>query len=90
MNPADAAALGIADGEMVRVSSRRGAVTARARITEQVPSGVVAMTFHFAESSSNLLTNPGLDPQAKIPELKVCAVRVEKDGKLPVEAHGCR
>ncbi len=78
INPNDAAALGIADGQTVRVSSRRGEVTARAKVTEVSPPGVVAMTFHFAESPTNVLTNPALDPVAKIPETKVCAVRVEK------------
>jgi len=78
INPQDADALGIGDGEMVKVTSRRGQVKARAKVTEITPVGVVAMTFHFAESPVNLLTNPALDPVAKIPELKVCAVRVEK------------
>ena len=78
INPKDASALGIADGEMVKVISRRGEVTAKAKVTEASPVGVVFMTFHFAESPTNLLTNPALDPVAKIPELKVCAVRVEK------------
>jgi predicted molibdopterin-dependent oxidoreductase YjgC len=78
INPNDAAALGIADGQTVRVISRRGKVTAQAKLTEVSPPGVVAMTFHFAESPTNVLTNPALDPVAKIPETKVCAVRVEK------------
>jgi predicted molibdopterin-dependent oxidoreductase YjgC len=43
-----------------------------------LPSGVVFMTFHFAESAANILTNPKLDPVAKIPEFKVAAVKVEK------------
>jgi anaerobic selenocysteine-containing dehydrogenase len=78
MNPSDAKALGVADGDMVRVASRRGEVTAKAKITEDSPPGVVSMTFHFAESPTNVLTNPALDPVAKIPELKVCAVRIDK------------
>ncbi len=78
MSPADASKLGIADGEMVKVISRRGGVTAKAKVTEASPEGVVFMTFHFAESPANRLTNPVLDPVAKIPEYKVCAVRVEK------------
>jgi len=45
-----------------------------------VEPGIVFMTFHFAEAAANLLTNPALDPVAKIPEYKVCAVRVRKDG----------
>jgi formate dehydrogenase alpha subunit len=80
MNPEDALSLGISDGEAVKVISRRGTVTAKARLTEVSPAGVVFMTFHFAESPTNQLTNAALDPTAKIPEYKVCAVRVEKNG----------
>ncbi len=78
MNPEDAKLLGIDDGEMVRVISRRGDVTAKALVTEKSPKGTIAMTFHFAESPTNELTNPAYDPVAKIPEFKVSAVRVEK------------
>jgi formate dehydrogenase alpha subunit len=78
MNSADADALGIADGETVRVVSRRGEVTAKAKVTADSAPGTISMTFHFAESPTNALTNPVLDPVAKIPEYKVCAVRVEK------------
>ncbi len=80
INPQDASALGITDGEKVRVVSRRGAVTAKIKVTDVSPVGVVFMTFHFAESPTNQLTNPALDPIAKIPEFKVSAVRIEKDG----------
>jgi formate dehydrogenase alpha subunit len=80
INPKDAEALGIVDGETIKVVSRRGAVVAKARVTDASPVGVVFMTFHFAESPTNQLTNPVLDPVAKIPELKVCAVRIEKGG----------
>lgn len=78
INPKDAQSLGIVNGEKVRIVSRRGDVIARAKITEASPAGVVFMTFHFAESSSNLLTGHALDPVSKIPEFKVSAVRVEK------------
>ena len=78
INPEDAGEYGIADGDKVKVSSRRGEVVAKAKLSETSPVGVVFMTFHFAESPTNLLTNPALDPVAKIPEYKVCAVRVEK------------
>jgi formate dehydrogenase alpha subunit len=81
INPKDAAELGVSDGAMVKVISRRGEVIANAKVTEDSPVGVVSMTFHFAESPTNMLTNPTLDPVAKIPELKVCAVRVEKLAK---------
>jgi len=79
INPQDASTLGIADGETVKVVSRRGAVVAKAKVTDVSPIGVVFMTFHFAESPTNQLTNPALDPVAKIPEFKVCAVRIERN-----------
>ena len=78
INPSDALSLGINDSEMVRVVSRRGAVTARALVTDTSPQGIIAMTFHFVESPTNELTNPAYDPVAKTPEFKVSAVRVEK------------
>ena len=77
IHPEDASQLAIADGETVRVTSRRGEVTARAKVTDACPPGVVSMTFHFAETPTNVLTHAALDPVAKIPETKVCAVRVE-------------
>ncbi len=79
INPLDAAKRGVEDGDWVRITSRRGVVEVRAEVTEEVPPEVVFMTFHFAEAAANLLTNPALDPVAKIPEFKVCAVQVEKD-----------
>jgi len=85
INPADAAALGIEEGDMVKVTSRRGEVHARARLTEETPKGTVAMTFHFVESPTNEITNPALDPVSKIPELKVAAVRVEKAERVAVK-----
>jgi predicted molibdopterin-dependent oxidoreductase YjgC len=78
ISPKDASQIGIAQGDKVKVSSRRGEVIAKAKVTEALPSGVVFMTFHFAESAANILTNPKLDPVAKIPEFKVAAVKVEK------------
>jgi formate dehydrogenase alpha subunit len=78
INPADAEELGIADGDCVKIVSRRGQVTAMAGVTGVSPPGLVFMTFHFAESPTNTLTNPEVDPVAKVPELKVCAVRIEK------------
>ncbi|MBA7703272.1 Formate dehydrogenase H [subsurface metagenome] len=80
INPEDALALGITDGEMVKVVSRRGEIEAKARVTEVSPRGVVFMNFHFAESPTNLLTNSVLDPVSKIPEYKVCAVRIKGNG----------
>lgn len=78
VNPDDAARMGVADGEWVRVSSRRGAVESRAWVTDRVGRGLVFMTFHYANALGNVLTNTAVDPIAKIPELKVCAVMVEK------------
>jgi predicted molibdopterin-dependent oxidoreductase YjgC len=57
--------------------SRRGAIEARAWITRRVPQGVVFVPFHFAESAANALTIAAFDPRSGIPELKVCAVRLE-------------
>lgn len=78
VHPADAAELGVADGERVKVASRRGQAEGTAKVTESVPEGVVFMDFHFAETPTNALTNSAHDPVAKIAELKVCAVRLEK------------
>ena len=78
INPEDASSLGVIEGEKVKVISRRGEVVAKAKVTEASPVGVVFMTFHFAESPANMLTNPVIDPVAKIPEYKVCAVRIER------------
>jgi predicted molibdopterin-dependent oxidoreductase YjgC len=78
INPADASTLDITEGDTVKVASRRGEIKAKARLTEVSPIGVVSMDFHFGETPVNQLTNPALDPVSKIPELKVCAVRVEK------------
>lgn len=78
IHPDDAAKLGVKDGDWLHISSRRGQVDARAWITDRVGHGVVFMTFHYAEALTNALTNTAVDPIAKIPELKVCAVKVEK------------
>ena len=78
INPSDAAALGIEDGEWVEVTSRRGTVGVHAQVTDTCPAGICSMTFHFHESRTNEITNPALDPVAKIPETKVAAVRVQK------------
>ena len=80
IDPSDAAEMGVSDGELVGVASRRGRVVAHAEVTDRTPPGTVFMTFHFSEAAANLLTNSALDPVAKIPEYKVCAVRVEALG----------
>jgi formate dehydrogenase major subunit len=76
INPFDAERLGIGDGQTVKVTSRRGTLQAKAKITTRSDRGTVFMNFHFHEAAVNLLTNPALDPIAKIPEYKVCAVKV--------------
>ncbi|MCR4807120.1 MAG: formate dehydrogenase subunit alpha [Lachnospiraceae bacterium] len=80
INHADADRLGIADGERVKVSSRRGEITATARVGRKVSQGETWMPFHFQDSPVNVLTNAALDDFARIPEYKVCAVNVEKIG----------
>ena len=77
IHPDDASRLVITDGEIVRVVSRRGKVDTKVMITDQCPPGTVSMTFHFAETPTNVLTCCELDPVAKTPATKVCAVRIE-------------
>ena len=77
IHPDDADRLGVADGGMVRVSSRRGEIRIAARVTDRVTPGSLFVAFHFREAPANRLTIAALDPIAKIPELKVCAARVE-------------
>jgi formate dehydrogenase major subunit/formate dehydrogenase alpha subunit len=78
MHPQDAASLSIQEADRVRVVSRRGEVEGRVWITDRSPQGMIFTTFHFKELPVNMLTNDALDPIGKIPEYKVCAVRVEK------------
>jgi predicted molibdopterin-dependent oxidoreductase YjgC len=77
INPADALQIPCKDGDPVRVSSRRGAIVLRAKVTEKASCGVVFIPFHFAEAAANMLTIDAIDPQAKIPEYKICAVKIE-------------
>ena len=77
VNPDDARRLGVNGKGRVRVSSRRGSIEAEAWVTDRVPPGMVYANFHFPEASANELTIAALDPIAKIPEYKVCAVKVE-------------
>ncbi|MBU0549734.1 MAG: formate dehydrogenase subunit alpha [Candidatus Omnitrophica bacterium] len=78
IHPNDAQGLGIKKDDMLRVSSRRGRIELKARITEKSQEGSVFIPFHFKEAAANVLTNPAIDPIAKIPEYKVCAVKIEK------------
>lgn len=78
INPADADKLAIKNGDEVMAVSRRGHITLPAKVTDRVDAGVVFIPFHYREAAANLLTNDALDPVCKIPEAKVCAVRLEK------------
>jgi formate dehydrogenase alpha subunit len=78
MHPADAADLGLGQHSPVRVFSRRGEVDTRVELAPELPVGTVSMPYHFHEAPCNRLTNTAQDPVTKMPELKACAVRVEK------------
>jgi formate dehydrogenase alpha subunit len=80
MHPVDAMEMGVEDGEKVRVTSRRGRIEMPVMVTSRSPQGTVFIPFHFFEAAANRLTNPVLDPIGKIPEYKVCAVKVAKVG----------
>ena len=77
IHPDDADRIGLDGSQRVRVASRRGEIELATRVTERIRPGVVFIPFHFAEAAANALTNSALDPVAKIPEYKVCAVQVE-------------
>jgi predicted molibdopterin-dependent oxidoreductase YjgC len=76
VNPDDALHLGLKENNRVRVTSRRGSIEAEAWITDRVPPGMIFANFHFPSASANELTIAALDPVAKIPEYKICAVKV--------------
>ena len=78
----DAAKYGLEDGDFMRVTSRRGSVVGRAKITEKVKPGLIYMTFHFAETPVNQLTSAHYDPITKTAEYKVTAVNIKKVNKL--------
>ena len=75
IHPTDALSLGIVDGDLVMLSSERGKIETEVRVTEKTSPGLAFMAFHWTESPANMLTNSALDPQAKIPEFKVSAVK---------------
>jgi len=77
------ARLGVAPGDRLRVTTRRGTIELFARRDDAVPDGVVFIPFAYAEAAANLLTNPQLDPFGKIPEFKYCAAKVEVVGAAP-------
>ncbi len=86
MFPDDAARLGLVTGDWVDVSSRRGQITARLLVTGRSPAGTIFIPFHFAEAAANTLTDQRLDERAKIPDYKVCGVRVARAAVIPDRA----
>jgi predicted molibdopterin-dependent oxidoreductase YjgC len=78
INPRQAKELGISQGEKVKVLSKRGEIEIKADLSDRMERNTIFIPFHFVESAANVLTNPAFDPIAKIPEFKVCAVRIEK------------
>jgi formate dehydrogenase major subunit len=81
VHPSDAIDLGVGDGDTVRVTSRRGSVLIGVRISDRQAPGQVFMPMHFREAAANLLTNPQLDPYARIASFKISAVRIEAVGQ---------
>lgn len=93
IHPYDAKDIGLTDGRDCKIVSRRGEVVTKALVTDVVEPGTIFMSFHFMEANANVLTNAALDPICKIPEYKVCAVRVEKlevssEGEMKAAANG--
>ena len=78
LNPEDGRRLDIGQGETLRVSSRRGTLVSKVRLSDRVQPGMIFMPLHYEEAAANLLTNPALDPISKTPEYKVCAVKLER------------
>ncbi|HEY55171.1 MAG TPA: formate dehydrogenase subunit alpha [Dehalococcoidia bacterium] len=77
VNPEDAAKVGVKDKDLVTLKTRRGSIEAEAKVTDEVPPGLLFIPFHFADSCANVLTISALDPSAKCAETKVCAVKME-------------
>ncbi len=78
ISPQDAQTYGLQDGDMASIASRRGSIEARINVSEKAVNGTVFIPFHYAKAAANRLTNAALDPIAKIPEFKVCAVRLAR------------
>ncbi len=85
IHPLDLEAVGAKAGDILTVESRRGEISLIARVDDGIPQGSVFIAFCYYEAAANLLTNPALDPFAKIAEVKYCAVRLKKGGKLPTD-----
>ena len=89
LHPLELERLGVRAGEVITVTSRRGAIALYARADDGTPEGAVFVPFCFYEAAANLLTNPALDPFGKIPEFKYCAVKVARGGELtPLSTYG--
>ncbi len=86
LHPREMERMGIRPGDAIKVATRRGEITLKARADRDVAMGMVFIPFAFAEAAANFLTNPQLDPMGKIPEFKFCACRVEKVGVVSVAA----
>jgi formate dehydrogenase major subunit len=81
MNPVDLKQFGLKTGDFIVIESRRGKISATTRADEHMQEGVVMMPFTYNEASANLITNDALDPFAKIPEFKFCAVHLSPGGR---------
>jgi predicted molibdopterin-dependent oxidoreductase YjgC len=90
VHPGDAIDLGVGEGDTVRVTSRRGSILIGVRISDRQAPGQVFMPMHFREAAANLLTNPQLDPYARIASFKISAVRIEAAGQRAGGAAGQR
>jgi formate dehydrogenase major subunit len=88
LNPDDAAALGIAEGDFARITSRRGSIELRAKLSHRDTPGTCFIPFHFREAAANVLTIDEIDPFGKIPEYKFCAVKVEPAGPGAAAGNG--
>ena len=78
LHPQDAARLKVETGDKVKVSSRRGELTTKIKVTDRVPPGMIWMSFHYTASPANAITSAGLDPITKTGEYKVAAAKIEK------------
>jgi predicted molibdopterin-dependent oxidoreductase YjgC len=74
----DAEQYEIGEGDAIRVISKRGEIEAKAKVSNQAFTGTLFIPFHYADAAANTLTHAALDPASKIPEYKVCAVKIEK------------
>jgi predicted molibdopterin-dependent oxidoreductase YjgC len=77
ISESDAKKMALDTGAMVDISSRRGKIKAKLKVSSKAVEGTVFIPFHFADAAANELTNAELDPTAKIPEFKVCAIKIE-------------